>query len=154
MENRKIKQITGRFPIISYFLNFPDFLPLRNMKNLSAKILVLIITVFTVFGCSYIDTAQKTVQDTTSNKDGAANTARDTLGLKKSGIRECDELVDALAARRRQNAGQEQSWSDKAVEELVKQQLFDQLSKNDTNRTPQEKKDLADKCKMALDYVK
>jgi hypothetical protein len=109
---------------------------------------------FTAFGCSYIDTAQKTVQDTTSNKNAAANTARDTLGLKKSGIRECDELVDALAAKRKQNANEEQSWSDKAVEELVKQQLYDQLSKNDTNRTPQEKKDLAEKCKMVLGYVK
>jgi cell shape-determining protein MreC len=124
------------------------------MKNLSGKILVLIIILFAVFGCSYIDTAQKTVEDTTSNKNGAANTARDTLGLKKSGIKECDELVDALAAKRKQNANEEQSWSDKAVEELVKQQLYDQLSKNDTNRTPQEKKDLAEKCKMVLDYVK
>ena len=123
-------------------------------KNLSTKIPVLIIMLFTAFGCSYIDTAQKTVQDTTSNKNAAANTARDTLGLKKSGIRECDELVDALAAKRKQNANEEQSWSDKAVEELVKQQLYDQLSKNDTNRTPQEKKDLAEKCKMVLGYVK
>ena len=124
------------------------------MKDLSTKIFVLIIILFTAFGCSYIDTAQKAVQDTTSNKNSATNTARDTLGLKKSGIKECDELVDALAAKRKQNANEEQSWSDKAVEELVKQQLYDQLSKNDTNRTPQEKKDLADKCKMVLDYVK
>jgi hypothetical protein len=109
---------------------------------------------FAVFGCSYIDTAQKAVQDTTSDKNNATNTARDTLGLKKSGIKECDELVDALAAKRKQNANAEQSWSDKAVEEMIKQQLYDQLSKNDTNRTPQEKKDLADKCKMVLDYVK
>ncbi|HLM03199.1 MAG TPA: hypothetical protein VK400_19255 [Pyrinomonadaceae bacterium] len=124
------------------------------MKNLSIRILVLIIAAFAAFGCSYIDSAQKSAQETASNKDGAANTARDTLGLKKSGIKECDEVVDALAAKRRQNANEEQSWSDKALEELVKQQLFDQLSKNDTNRTPQEKKDLADKCKTVLGYVK
>ena len=124
------------------------------MKNLSIRILVLIIAALAAFGCSYIDSAQKFAQDAASNKDGTANTARDTLGLKKSGIRECDELVDALAAKRRQNANEEQSWSDKAVEELVKQQLFDQLSKNDTNRTAQEKKDLADKCKTVLGYVK
>ena len=115
---------------------------------------VLIIILFTAFGCSYIDTAKKSVEDTTSNKNSAANTARDTLGLKKSGIKECDELVDALAAKRKQNANEEQSWSDKAVEEMVKQQLYDRLSKNDTNRTPQEKKDLADRCKVVLDYVK
>jgi len=124
------------------------------MKNLSTKILVLLIILLVAFGCSYMDTAQKTVEDTTSNKNGAANTARDTLGLKKSGIRECDELVDVLAAKRKQNANQEQSWSDKAVEEVVKQQVYDQLSKNDTNRTAQEKADLAQKCKIALDYVK
>lgn len=117
------------------------------MKYLSIRILVLIITLFTAFGCGYIDSA-------TPDKDAATNTARDTLGLKKSGIKECDELVDVLAAKRRQNAGQEQSWSDKAVEELIKQQLYDQLSKNDTNRTAQEKTDLADKCKMVLGYVK
>lgn len=124
------------------------------MKDLTTKILVLIIILFAVFGCSYIDTAQKTVQDATSDKNSATNTARETLGLKKSGIRECDELVDALAAKRKQNANAEQSWSDKAVEELVKQQLYDQLSKNDTSRTAQEKTDLAQKCKMVLDYVK
>ena len=117
------------------------------MKNLSIKILVLTIALFAASGCSYINTA-------TSNKDNAANTARETLGLKKSGIRECDQLVDALAAKRRQNANEAQSWSDKAVEELVKQKLYDQLSKPDANRTPQEKKDLADNCKMILDYVK
>lgn len=117
------------------------------MKNLSIRIFILTITLFGAFGCSYIDSA-------TSDKDAAANTARDTLGLKKSGIKECDELVDALAAKRRQNANQEQSWSDRAVEELVKQQLYDQLSKNDTKRTAQEKADLADKCKMVLGYVK
>jgi hypothetical protein len=106
------------------------------------------------FGCSYIDTAQKAVEDTTSNKNGASNTARETLGLKKSGIKECDELVDVLAAKRKQNANQEQSWTDKAAEEAAKQLVYDQLSKNDTNRTEQEKADLAKNCKLALDYVK
>lgn len=124
------------------------------MKNLSTKILVLLIILLVAFGCSYIDTAQKTVQDTTSNTNGAANTARDTLGLKKSGIKECDELVDLLAAKRKQNANQEQSWTDKAAEEAVKQLVYDQLSKNDTNRTPQEKADLAKNCKIALDYMR
>jgi uncharacterized protein YceK len=116
-------------------------------KNLSIKILVLIITLFAASGCSYIDSA-------TSNKETAANTARDTLGLKKSGIKECDELVDALAAKRRKNANEEQSWTDKATEELIKQQLYEQLSNNNTKRTEQEKKDLAGKCKVVLDYVK
>jgi hypothetical protein len=124
------------------------------MKNLSTKILVLSIILFVAFGCSYMDTAQKTVQDTTSNKNGATNTARDTLGLKKSGIRECDELVDVLAAKRKQNANEEQSWSDKAAEEFAKQQIYDQFSKNESNRTEQEKTDLAQKCKVALEYFK
>jgi hypothetical protein len=116
-------------------------------KNLSIKVLILTVALFAASGCSYINTA-------TADKNSATNTARDTLGLKKSGIKECDQLVDALAAKRKQNANEQQSWSDKAVEELVKQQLYDQLSKTDTNRTPQEKKDLADKCKMVSDYVK
>lgn len=124
------------------------------MKNLSTNILVLSIILFVAFGCSYINSTQKTVEDTASNKNGAANTARETLGLKKSGIKECDELVDVLAAKRRQNANEAQSWTDKAGEEFAKQQIYDQLSKNDANRTPQEKKDLAERCKTVLDYVK
>jgi hypothetical protein len=120
------------------------------MKNLSTNILVLLIILSVGFGCSYIDTAQKAVENTNS----AANTARDTLGLKKSGVKECDELIDLLAAKRKQNANQEQSWTDKAAEEAAKQLVYDQLSKNDTNRTPQEKEDMAKNCKIALDYVK
>ena len=120
------------------------------MKNLLNKIIVLLIISFVAFGCSYIDSAQKAVENTNS----ATNTARETLGLKKSGIKECDELIDALAAKRQQNANQEQSWSDKAAEEFAKQLVYDQLSKNDTNRTPQEKADLAKNCQIALDYVK
>lgn len=124
------------------------------MKNLSAAISVLAIIVFVSFGCSYIDSAQKSVQETTSNKEAAANTARDTLGLKKTGIRECDQLVDAIAEKRRKNANQEQSWTEKASEEAVKQLVYNQLSESNTKRTEQEKKDLADKCRLALDYVK
>lgn len=120
------------------------------MKNLSTGIFVLLILCFVALGCSYIDSAQKTLENT----NGATNTARETLGLKKSGIKECDELIDVLAAKRKQNANQEQSWTDKAAEEAAKQLVYDQLSKNDTNRTAQEKADLAKNCKIALDYVK
>lgn len=109
---------------------------------------------FVALGCGFIETAEQVVQEKTADKDGVSNTARDTLGLKKSGIQECDELVDVLAARRRSTQGQEQSWSDRALEEVVKQQVYDQLSKNDPNRTAQEKKDLADRCKVVLDYIK
>jgi cell shape-determining protein MreC len=141
-------------PFASFLLSLISSFLQQNMKDLSTKILVLAIILFVAFGCSFIDTAQKTVQDTTSNKNGAANTARDTLGLKKSGIKECDELVDALAAKHKQNANAEQSWSDKAAEEFAKQQVYDQFSKNESNRTEQEKKDLADRCKLALEYFK
>jgi hypothetical protein len=124
------------------------------MKNLLTTILSLAIIIFVGLGCSYLESTQRSVQDTTTNSNSAANVARDTLGLKKSGITECDLLVDVLADKRKQNANQEQSWTDKAAEEAVKQLVYDQLSKNDTNRTPQEKEDLAKKCKLALDYVR
>lgn len=124
------------------------------MKDLSTKLAALSITAFFAFGCSFIDNVQRTVQDTTSNTNSAANTARETLGLKKSGIAECDELVDLLAARSKNQVNTEDSWFNKAAEEVIKQQIYDQLSQNDANRTPQEKAELAKNCKIALDYLR
>lgn len=124
------------------------------MKDLSTKLAALSIMAFFVFGCSFVENVQRQVQDTTSNTNSAANAARETLGLKKSGIAECDQLVDVLAERSKNQANTEESWFNKAAEEVVKQQIYDQLSKNDTNRTPQEKAELAKNCKIALDYLR
>jgi hypothetical protein len=124
------------------------------MKDLSTKILALATVAFFAFGCSFIENVQRQVQDTASNTNAGANTAREALGLKKSGIAECDELVDVLAARSKNQANTEDSWFNKAAEELIKQQIYDQLSQNETNRTPQQKADLARNCKIALDYMR
>jgi hypothetical protein len=127
------------------------------MKNSINNIFVLAAVMFVALGCNYVGGNLQnvsSVQDAATNTNSTANVARDTLGLKKSGIAECDELVDLLAERRRQNAGQEQSWTDRAAEEVVKQLVYDQLSKNDPNRTPQEKADLAKNCKTALEYLR
>jgi hypothetical protein len=101
------------------------------MKDLSTKILALATVAFFAFGCSFIENVQRQVQDTASNTNAGANTAREALGLKKSGIAECDELVDVLAARSKNQANTEDSWFNKAAEELIKQQIYDQLSQNE-----------------------
>jgi hypothetical protein len=124
------------------------------MRNNSIKFTAFAIFLFVALGCSYIDTAQRAIEETTTNTNSATNAAREITGLRKTGIPECDQLVDVLAERRRQNSNGEQTWTDKATEEIVKQLVYDQLSKNDTNRTPQEKADLAKNCKIALDYLK
>ena len=121
------------------------------MKNLLFRSFILGFVLFFVFGCGWIQTVQELSQSNANVDDKT----RDALGLKKTGIPECDDLVDTLARRAKGNPNAaEESWQNKAVTELVKQQLYSYVNDGKTNKSPQEKADMAQKCRTALDYLK
>lgn len=103
-------------------------------------------------GCGAIQTVRDTVSGDRNAK--VEDKARETLGLKKTGVAECDEVVEILDRKRKGNAASEESWQDKAISELVKQQIYNYINDGNANKSPKEKEDLANKCKTALGYLK
>jgi hypothetical protein len=77
------------------------------------------------------------------------------LGLKKTGIPECDEIVEILTQKTKGNIDPaDESWTNKAMMELVKQQIYNYVNEGNTNKTPQEKAEMAQHCKTALGYLR
>jgi hypothetical protein len=120
----------------------------KNFSNL----FILSFVLFFVFGCGWVQTVQDTVQG--NQNANVEDKARETLGLKKTGVAECDEVVEILDRKRRGNSNTEESWQDKAISELVKQQIYNYINDGNANKSPKEKEDLANKCKTALSYLK
>lgn len=118
------------------------------MSKVFSKLFILSLVLFFVFGCGWI-------QSLRSSNSNLEDKTRDTLGLKKTGIPECDEVVDILAKKSKGNTnGEEESWSGKAVTELVKQQIYNYLNDGNANKSPKEKAEMAQNCKTALGYLK
>lgn len=103
---------------------------------------------FSFSGCGW-------VQKMSSSNTNTEDKARETLGLKKTGIAECDEVVEILTRKTKGNTkSEDESWTDKAATELVKQQIYDYINDGNANKSPKEKAELAGKCKTALGYLK
>lgn len=112
------------------------------------KAIILGYFLFSLAGCTW-------VQRMSSSNSNAEDKTRETLGLKKTGIPECDEVVEILTRKTKGNANsQEESWTDKAATELIKQQIYNYINDSNTNKSPKEKAELAGKCKTALGYLK
>jgi len=104
-----------------------------------------------VSGCGMV---QK-VQEFGSNNSNVEDKTRGALGLKKTGIPECDEVIEILDNKRKgsSNTG-EQSWQDRAMTEVLKQQIYNYVNDGNANKSPKEKAELAGKCKTALGYLR
>ena len=105
-------------------------------------------------GCSTIQSVQDTVAGNQNVK--VEDKARETLGLKKTGVAECDEVIDILDQKRKGNAGGgssgEESWLERTKNEVIKQQIYDYVNNN--SKSPKEKEDLANNCRAALGYLR
>jgi hypothetical protein len=118
------------------------------MNKIISKFVVLTVLSTAAAGCS-------TIQNITSSNANAEDKTRETLGLKKTGIPECDEVVEILSKKAKGNSNTEdESWTDRAAAELVKQQIYNYINGGNTNKTPAEKSEMAGKCKTALGYLK
>ena len=115
------------------------------MKKTLSKLFILASVAAFSFGCGTIEQLQ-------SSNTNVEDKTRDALGLKKTGIPECDEVVEILTRKTTGAGAAEESWTDKAKNELIKQQIYNYV--NDATKTPQEKADMADKCKLALGYLR
>ena len=113
--------------------------------------MVLCFLTFVAAGCG---TIQK-VQNLASSNSNAEDKTRDAFGVKKTGIPECDEVIEILDKKRKGNSNaSEESWTERAKNELIKQQIYDYINSGNANKSPKEKADLAEKCKTALGYLK
>jgi hypothetical protein len=122
------------------------------MNKLYSKLFILICATACAAGCGTIESYQ-------SSNANVEDQTRDTLGLKKTGIAECDEVIEILAQKARGNSNAaEQSWmdqaKDKAITEVVKQQIYNYVNEGNANRTPKDREDLTQKCRTALSYLK
>ena len=114
------------------------------------KLFIFAISAFSAAGCSTIQSVQDTVAGNQNVK--VEDKARETLGLKKTGVPECDEVIDILDRKRKGNAGGEESWLERTKNEVIKQQIYDYVNNN--SKSPKEKEDLANNCRAALGYLR
>ena len=121
------------------------------MKKRLSNLFVLGFVLFFVFGCSWVQSVQDTVQG--NQNANVEDRTRDALGLKKTGIPECDEVIEILAKKSRGDSNAEESWTNKAMTELVKQQIYSYIN-DGANKSEKEKADMAKNCKAALGYLK
>lgn len=120
----------------------------KNMKKTFLKGAILSVVLLAISGCNMVETMK-------SNNANIIDTTRQNLGLKKTGIPECDEVVDVLAQKGKGNSNvTEESLETKAITELVKQQIYSYVNDGTANKSPKDKADLAEKCKTALSYMK
>lgn len=119
------------------------------MDKIIPKFFVFAVLFFFLSGCNW-------VQKMSSSNSNAEDKTRETLGLKKTEIPECDEVIEILARKAKGNATaqEEESWTDRAATELVKQQIYKYLNDGNANKSQKEKAELAGKCKTALGYLK
>ncbi|MGI8493935.1 MAG: hypothetical protein ACR2L1_01315 [Pyrinomonadaceae bacterium] len=116
------------------------------MKKTFLKSAILSVILLFFSGCNMVETMK-------SNNANIINTTRQNLNLKKTGIPECDEIVDVLAQKGKGNVAEE-SLETKAMTELVKQQIKSYVNDGAAGKSPKDKADLAEKCKTALSYMK
>lgn len=115
---------------------------------------LIAIILFVGFGCNWVQN-QALEQAGINSNANFEEVARDGMGLKKTGIAECDEVVEILVQKGKGGANQaEESWTSRAATELVKQQIYNQFQNGNTNQSPQQKEDLRKNCRLALDYFK
>ncbi len=121
------------------------------MNRNFSKLLILSLLLVIVGGCGMV---QK-VQEFGSSNSNVEDKTRDALGMKKTGIPECDEVIDILDKKRKGSSNaSEESWQDRAMTEVLKQQIYNYVNDGNANKSPKEKAELAGKCKTALGYLR
>lgn len=124
------------------------------MSKTIFNLCLIAVIMFVGFGCNWVQ--NKALEQAGINANANFEDAvRDGTGFKKTGIVECDEVVEVLVKKGKGETNQaEESWTSRAATEVVKQQIYNQLQEGNTNRSPQQKEDLRQKCRAALDYLK
>lgn len=113
------------------------------MKNKSV-ILIVFVLLFGVLGCGIPDRIQKAVEDKPENSSSNPSSSDDkTIGDKatedvlreKTGVAECDELLDWLAD---QSKSKDDNYISKAMKEYfvnkIRQSIKDSIEKNKTDK--------------------
>lgn len=124
------------------------------MRKTIFNFCLVTIVLFVGFGCNWVQDRALEQVGINSNAN-FEEAARDGMGLKKTGIAECDEVVEILVKKGKGDTNQaEESWASRAATEVVKQQIYNQFQNGNTNQSPQQKEDLRKNCRLALDYLK
>lgn len=112
------------------------------MKN-KFVILIVCISIFAVLGCGIGDQVQKAIEgDSNSNKSVGDQVTEDLL-REKTGVPECDELINLLAD---QSKNSDEGFVSKATKELIfskiRQSLKESIEKNQNDKVK-----MAQNCK-------
>ncbi|CAN5235371.1 hypothetical protein BH10ACI1_BH10ACI1_12080 [soil metagenome] len=111
------------------------------MKNKSVSIIAILVLLFAALGCNYINE----LSNSNSNKTLAEKAVDNTTGEKKTGIKECDDLLDNIARR---NKSKDDNFIKQAANEIFLNALREKVTKNfDEN-----KKDPAKQAKECKEY--
>lgn len=104
------------------------------MKN-QFVIIIVCISIFAVLGCGIGDRVQKAVEgDSNSNKSVGDKVTEDVL-REKTGVPECDEVIDLLADQSKNN---DDNFVSKATKEFffnkIRQSIKESIEKNQNDK--------------------
>ena len=113
------------------------------MKN-KLEILIFSVLLFAVLGCGISDRIQKVVEDKSSNNNATPTNSGDkSIGdqttenvlREKTGVAECDELLDWVAD---QSKGKDDNYVSKAIKEYfvnkIRQSIKESIEKNQNDK--------------------
>lgn len=122
------------------------------------KLALSLAVVATFAGCSYMEPEK--ANSKTGNQAAAANAnktftdqiAEKVFGTEKTGIPECDEILANIEQRTRNS--NDTSIQTRALQELAKQRINSYVRDGLTNKTPQQRAEIARQCKQFAETIR
>ncbi len=114
------------------------------MKNVTA-ILSFGLIILATIGCGYFQSSSKSKNGANENKSIIEQVSETVGGTEKTGIPECDAVLVKIEKSQQAN---DDSIASQAKREFIKQTIYSQVRGGLGNKTPEEKKQIAEVCKQ------
>jgi uncharacterized protein YpuA (DUF1002 family) len=112
------------------------------MKHTRNLLVTLALMAFLTMACSMGDVIKKA---TGSSSDPTVSSNGSVSDTAKTGIPECDQLIDKIEAKIH-DENSNTSYFQRAAYQFMKDQVIKPIADDIANKTPQQKKDIAQKC--------
>jgi hypothetical protein len=116
------------------------------MKHTRNLLITLALMAFLTMACSMGDMIKKATGSGSSSSPGSTVSSDGTVtDSAKTGIPECDQLIDKIEAKIH-DEDSNTSYFQRAAYQFMKDQIIKPIAEDIANKTPEDKKKLAEKC--------
>ncbi|MBC7797771.1 MAG: hypothetical protein H7Z37_12935 [Pyrinomonadaceae bacterium] len=122
------------------------------------KLALSLATIATFSGCNYVEPDKANPKSgnqavvANANKTFTDQIAEKVFGTEKTGIPECDEILINIEQRARNS--NDTSIQTRAMQELAKQRINSYVRDGLTNKTPQQRAEIAKQCRQFAETIR